>query len=246
MRAPVPVAFRSLVALSIAAAATAAVAAHGTIDVIADYLVAHASYDDVSSHASRGLVGAVSAVLAGVVALHGLKLCCEAAATRRLSSAPPPSWRNAPLFAGATVLLASIAVPLMELFDARLAGTTLANLDDAFGGSVLLGLSTTIACAAAIGIAVFALARWVLSHRDRIIAAIVGIIRFHSHVPQSGPHRPRRFGDAPICPRRLSALRHGERAPPFDALLYFRTMTLTLREGIHATYPHRGVLPCRR
>jgi hypothetical protein len=215
-----PVACRSLVALVIAAAAFAAVVAHGTIDVIADYLVAHASYDDVSSHASRGLVGAIAAMVAAVVALHGLRLCCEAAANRTLRSSPGPSWRSAPFFVGATMLLASVAVPLMELFDSRLAGTALAGLDDAFGGSVPLGLGTTLACAAAIGIAVFALAHWLLSYRDRIIAAIVGIIRFPLQAEHGGPRRSRSFGGAPICPRRLSALRRGKRAPPRDALLH--------------------------
>jgi hypothetical protein len=220
MRARVPVASRSLVALVIAAAASAAVAAHGTIDVIADYLVAHASYDDVSSHASRGLVGAIAAMVAGIVALHGLRLCCEAAANRTLTSSPAPSWRSAPFFVGATMLLASIAVPLMELFDSRLAGTALAGLDDAFGGSLLLGLATTLACAAAVGIAVFALARWLLSYRDRIIAAIVGIIRFRLQAQHAGPRSSRSLGGAPICPRRLSALRRGKRAPPSHALLH--------------------------
>jgi len=235
---------RSLVALVIAAAAAAAVAAHGTIDVIADYLVAHASYDDVSSHDSRGLVAVLAAVVAGVVALRGLRLCCDAAAHRTLASSPAPSWRSAPLFAGATMLLASIAVPAMELLDARLAGTTLAGLDDAFGGSVLLGLGTTLACAAAVAIAVFALARWILSHRDRIIAVIVGIVRSRLQACAS-PRRSRSFADAPICPRRLSALRRGKRAPPRDALRYSKT-SHSHCEGIYASYTRRGVLPCRR
>jgi len=239
-----PVVSRSLVALVIAAAATAAVVAHGTIDIIADYLVAHASYDDVSSHDSRGLVVAIAAMIAGAVALHGLRLCCDAAAHRTLASSPAPSWRSAPLFLGATMLLASIAVPAMELLDSRLAGTTLACLDDAFGGSVLLGLSTTLVCAAAVAIAVFAFARWILSHRDHIIAAIVGIIRFRSQA-YTGPRRSRSFTGAPICPRRLSALRRGKRAPPSDALRLPKT-SLTHCEGIDASYTRRGVLPRRR
>jgi hypothetical protein len=242
MRAPVPVASRSLVALVIAAAASAAVVAHGTIDIIADYLVAHASYDDVSSHASRGLVVAIAAMVAGVVALHGLRLCCEAATNRTLTSSPAPSWRTAPYFVGVTMLLASIAVPLMELFDSRLAGTTLAGLDDAFGGSVLLGLGTTLVCAAAVGIAVFALARWILSYRDRIIAAIAGIIRFRLQTQRHGPRCSRVFGGAPICPRRLSALRRGKRAPPSHALVHSKT-SHSQCEGIYVSYTHRGVLP---
>ncbi|HXB83498.1 MAG TPA: hypothetical protein VNU22_09155 [Candidatus Acidoferrum sp.] len=244
MRAAMPVVSRSLVALVIAAAATGAVVAHGTIDIIADYLVAHASYDDVSSHDSRGLVVAIAAMIAGAVALHGLRLCCDAAAHRTLASSPAPSWRSAPLFVGATMLLASLAVPAMELLDSRLAGTTLAGLDDAFGGSVLLGLSTTLVCAAAVAIAVFAFARWILSHRDRIIAAIVGIIRFRSQA-YAGPRRSRSFTGAPICPRRLSALRRGKRAPPSDALRHPKT-SLTHCEGIHASNTRRGVLPLRR
>lgn len=203
----------------VAAAAAAAVLAHGTIDIIADYLVAHASYDDVSSHDSRGLILALGAVVAGAVALHGLRLCCDAAAHRSLASPPPPNWRSAPLFVGATMLLASIAVPAMELFDSGLAGTTLASLDDAFGGSMFLGLGTTLTCACAVAIAAFALARWLLSHRDRIIAAIVAIIRFRSR-EYTGPRRSRSFADAPICPRRLSALRRGKRAPPIMLLAF--------------------------
>ncbi|MGC9992046.1 MAG: hypothetical protein ABSD52_06615 [Candidatus Cybelea sp.] len=239
-----PVVSRSLVALVIAAAAAAAVVAHGTIDIIADYLVAHASYDDVSSHDSRGLVVALAAMVAGALALHGLRLCCDAAARRTLASSPAPSWRSAPLFAGATMLLASVIVPAMELLDSRLAGTTLAGLDDAFGGSVLLGLATTLACAAAVAIAVFALARWTLSHRDRIIAAIVGIIRLRSQT-YPGPRRSRNFTGPPICPRRLSALRRGKRAPPSDALRHPKT-SLSHSEGIYASYNRRGVLSRRR
>ncbi len=217
-----PAVSRSLVALVVAAAAAAAVLAHGTIDVIADYLVAHASYDDVSSHDSRGLVVALGALVAGAIALHGLRLCCDAAANRTLASRPAPSWRSAPLFIGATMVLASMAVPAMELFDARLAGTTLGSLDDAFGGSVFLGLGTTLACACAVAIAAFALARWLLSHRDRIIAAIVAIIRFRSQ-EYTGPRRSQRFADVPICPRRVSALRRGKRAPPMMLFAFPRT-----------------------
>jgi hypothetical protein len=217
-----PVVSRSLVALVVAAGAAAAVLAHGTIDVIADYLVAHASYDDVSSHDSRGLVIALGAVVAGAIALHGLRLCCDAAANRTLASPPAPSWRVAPLFIGATMLLASIAVPAMELFDSRLAGTTLGSLNDAFGGSVFLGLGTTLACACAVAVAAFALARWLLSHRDRIIAAIVAIIRVRSR-EYTGPRRSRSFADAPICPRRVSALRRGKRAPPMMSFAFPKT-----------------------
>lgn len=224
-----PTAFRSLVALVIAASAVAAVVAHGTIDIIADYLVEHASYDDVSSHASRGLVVVIATIFAGVVALRGLRMCCDVAARRTVASPAAPAWRKAPLFVGATMLLASIAVPLMELFDARLAGTSLGNLDDAFGGSALLGLGTTLMCAVAVGIAVFAFARWILSHRDRVIAAIVGIMRSRVRVRAPGPLRSRDFGDAPIHKHRLLALRRATRAPPFDTSLQFNTTHSLLR-----------------
>ncbi len=224
-----PRVLRSLVPLVIGAAATAALIAHGTIDVIADWLVAHASYDDVSSHDSRGLVIAVVAVIGGAIALRGLRLCLDAAARRTLASpAPAPSWRGAWIFAGATMALASAGVPAMELFDSLLAGRQLAGLDDAFGGSVLLGLGTTLLCAAAVAIGVFALARWILLHRDPIIAALISIVRSHSQA-SSGPRRRRSFVDAPVCPRRLSALQRGKRAPPLDALGHLNNITRTLR-----------------
>jgi hypothetical protein len=225
----VPVASRSLVALVIAAGAAAAVAAHATIDVIADFLVAHASYDDVSSHGSRGLFVAIAAAIAALVALHGLRLCCDAAANRKLAS--PPSWRSAPFFVAATMLLAAVAVPAMEVFDARLAGTMLTGAADAFGGSVLLGLGTTLACGGLFGIAVFGLARWILSHRERIVAAIAGIIRPRSHADVL-TKRSHSFADTPVCPKRLSALRRGKRAPPRDVLGEFFDISLSLRGQI--------------
>ena len=173
----------------------------------------------------------IAVVVAGVIALHGLRLCCEAAANRTLASSPAPSWRSAPFFVGATMLLASIAVPSMELFDSRLAGTTLAGLDDAFGGSVLLGLSTTLACAAAVAIAAFALARWILSRRDRIIAAIVGIVRSRLQAC-AGMRRSRSFADVPICLRSLSALRRGKRAPRVMPFAILRQQTPIARASM--------------
>lgn len=238
MRARVTGVSRSLLALVVAAAAAAAVAAHGTIDVIADFLVAHASYDDVSSHGSRGLVVTIAGLFAGLIALHGMRLCCDVAANRTLTSSRAPSWRSAYLFVGATMLLASFIVPAMELFDSRLAGERLDGLDDAFGGSVVLGLVTTLVCAAAVAIAVFALARWILSHRERIIAAIVGMTRRRLRA-RTGLRRSRIFAGAPICPRRLTALRRGKRAPPYPAHRLLNLLESTLRGQICFLYSLR-------
>ena len=112
----------SLTALLIAAAASAAVLSHYVIDVVADYLVPHASFDDVTSHDSRGVIGAIAVIAAFALARRGFRLCCEAATNRGARATPPPSWWNGAFFVAVTVALACIAVPLMEIADARWGG----------------------------------------------------------------------------------------------------------------------------
>ena len=207
---------RSLTALLIAAAASAAVLSHYVIDVIADYLVPHASFDDVASHGSRGVIGAIAVLAAFVLARRGFRLCCEAAANRGARATSPPSWWSGALFVAATVAFACIAVPLMEIADARWGGAAIDGLDDAYGGSVLLGIATTAICGILVGTALFAVARWLLSRRDRIVAAIASAIR-RTYKPQANPQLLNRLGSVAVCQPRLVAFRRGKRAPPRNA-----------------------------
>jgi len=204
---------RLLLLLLVAAAAAAAALAHVAIDIVADYAVAHASYDDVASHGSRELVVAIAVALAASIAWRALQRCCDVAARARFRAAKPPSWWIALPFAAATAALACAAVPAMEWTDTLLAGRPLGDLSDAFGGSVPLGIGLTVACALLVASAAFALVRWLLSHRDRILAAVVAVIG-----ELQGTHggaSSQSFALPYVVRRRnVSSLRRGKRAPP--------------------------------
>jgi hypothetical protein len=219
-----------LVLLLVAAAAAAAAVAHAVIDVVADYAVAHASYDDVGSHGSRGLVVGVAISAASLIALRGLRLCCDVAARRGVHAPDPPSWRIAAPFSLATAMLACAAVPAMEWIDTLLAREPLHDLGDAFGGSVALGVAITVACALLVAIVTFALVRWLLSHRYRIIAAIVAIIRDAS-AAQLDCARPRAFTVVPVRRRSVSSLRRSKRGPPRTAVSSWLSYMQTVSRG---------------
>jgi hypothetical protein len=204
---------RSWIALLVAAAAAAAALSHWVIDVVADYLVPHASFDDFAGHSSRGLIAVVAVALALGLALRGLRRCCDAVAGRGSSPAKPPAWWILAPFAATTFVLACCAVPAMEAVDARLAGETVDGLADAFGGSILLGVVTTAVCAAFVAGLLFGAVRWLLSHRDRIIAAIASVIR-RRYARRPSPQQLRRFDAVVVCQPRLAAFRRGKRAPP--------------------------------
>lgn len=204
---------RWLVLLVVAAAAASAALAHVVIDVIADYLVPHASFDDVGSHGSRELIVTIAVAAAGIIAMRGFRLCCEAAARRAVRAPEPPPWAFGIAFVLATVALASLAVPAMEWIDTLLAHRPLGDLDDAFGGSTALGLITVATCAGSLAIATFAFVRWLLSHRDLIIAAIVAIIcKAYAALPSAATLRT--FATVPVRRRSIASMRRGLRAPP--------------------------------
>jgi hypothetical protein len=221
---------RSLTALLIAAAASAAVLSHYVIDVVADYLVPHASFDDVASHGSRGLIGAIAVAAALVLARRGFRLCCEAASKHGAGATSLPGWWSGAFFVAATVAFACVAVPMMEIVDARWGGAAIDGLDDAYGGSVLLGIATTAICGILVGGALFAVARWLLSRRDQIVAAIASAIRRIFKLA-ANPQQLNRLGSVAVCQPRLVAFRRGKRAPPRDAR----------ESNLHSTTPSLGV-----
>ncbi|MGA7355066.1 MAG: hypothetical protein WBW76_06495, partial [Candidatus Cybelea sp.] len=134
----------TLVSLALCAASAAAAFAHYAIDIIGDYALPHDTYDGVS-HASREVLSGVALLVALVLARRGLRACFEIATSRR-GNLPAASFSRQE-WAG--FVLAAIAgtacfVPAMEWLDGRLAGVPVRELDDAFGGSILLGLATTV------------------------------------------------------------------------------------------------------
>ena len=64
----------------------------------------------------------------------------------------------------------------MEWLDDALAAAPLAHLGDAFGGSLVLGLITTSFCAAFVAAIFYAFARWLLEHRDVIVAIVATLL----------------------------------------------------------------------
>jgi hypothetical protein len=184
------------------------------IDVIGDFALPHDTYDDIA-HASRDLASGVALILAFALALRGLRICCELAARyrHRLPQARRSGGERLS-FLFATILGAVAGVPAMECFDDRLAGVPVDTLADAFGGSILLGVATSVVCAALVAWVIYALARWLVSHRDHIAAIIETLVR-----RQENASLPR-VADLSIqirAPRRRRAphaLRLCKRGPP--------------------------------
>ncbi len=170
------VGFRTLVSLALCAAAAGAALAHLAIDVLGDYALAHDSYDDFA-HSSRILVTVIALVVAALLAARGLCACCEVAARNRTRLARP-GFSSAAAFAYAATAVASscAVVPAMEWFDGRVDGFAVTALGDAFGGSLALGLLTTVVCAALVAAIVFTFASWLISHHDTIVALIATLL----------------------------------------------------------------------
>ena len=209
-----PVGFRTLFSLGLCAAAAGAALAHVAIDVLGDFALANDSYDHVA-HGSRELVSGVALFLAVVLAARGLRICCEIASINR-SRIPLPIRRlpEALGFVGAAVAGSVALVPAMEWLDGRLAGAPVLALGDAFGGSVLLGVITTVVCAAAIAFAIYAVARWLISHRDCIVTVIVTLLRWMADGVRSSVYTLTSRGFTPRRRRAPNALRLCKRGPP--------------------------------
>jgi hypothetical protein len=204
---------RTLVSLWLCAAVTAAVIAHVAIDVLGDFALTADSYDNLR-HGSRELASFVAFILAVTLALRGLRACCEiAAANRTRILLPAHRLRDGIGFVLAAIAAAVVLVPAMEWLDGRLDGTPVLSLSAEFGGSLSLGLGTTILCAAIVAFAAYAIARWLISHRDSIATIIETLLRrFNANASASGYERARRIA----APRRrtVHALRLSKRGPP--------------------------------
>ena len=207
------VGFRTLFSLVLCAAAAGAALAHVAIDFIGDFALSNDTYDHLA-HDSRELVSGVALLVAVALAARGLRICCDIAAanrTRVLREARRPGELGA--FLAGAVAIATMLVPAMEWSDARLDAVPLQQLGDAFGGSVLLGLLTTIVCTTLTGLLVYAVVSWLVSHRDTIATVIEALCR------RTVGERPRRHDlvrqlATPRRRRTAHALRLTKRGPP--------------------------------
>ncbi|HTZ55139.1 MAG TPA: hypothetical protein VMB20_08730 [Candidatus Acidoferrum sp.] len=160
---------RSTAAIGVCATALlAAVSAHVGIDVLGDYLVRDDSYDHVA-HGSRVLFTLCALGLAALIGLYLFSHLCTAAASLRERVRMIRIRRSQMAAAIACIaLLALFFVPAMETLDALRAGADVDSPADAFGGSLLLGISTTLGCALAWSGALLGVVAWLVRHRDRV------------------------------------------------------------------------------
>jgi len=162
----------------VSVALLAALLGHVIIDVLGDFMLAHDTYDDVD-HSSRGVVALVTLALACCGIGFGLRAAVSEAAGSEdafcaaLRSAIP---RGIAAFTVLAILAATGIMCVMEGCDALLAGQSIDDLGDLFGGSVVFGgtiVSVTAACVSVIAVA--ALRR--LSRARRIAVALVAFLR---------------------------------------------------------------------
>lgn len=212
------VGIRTLLSLAFCAAAAGGALAHVAIDVVGDYLLPADSYDHLA-HSSRGLVTGLALALAAVLAARGLQVCCTIASAHRGRLARPAlgALGTLGLFAGA-VGASTALVPAMEWLDGRIDGAPVARLADAFGGSLLLGLGTTLICAAFVALLVYGFARWLISHRDSIATMIETLLRRITGGVRPAGHLLAAQRFTPWRRRATHALRLAKRGPPVASL----------------------------
>jgi hypothetical protein len=210
----VPVGFRTLLSLALCAAAAGAALAHVAIDIVGDYALAHDTYDHVA-HGSRELLSGLALIIAAVLASRGLRACCRVASVNR-SRIAAPILRLPEVFGFvcAAVSGSAVLVPAMECLDGRLAGVPVLELGDAFGGSLLLGLVTTVVCAAAVAMLIYAVVHWLVSHRDSIVTIIVTLLRWIAQETPASSYTITSRGFTPRRRRAPNALRLCKRGPP--------------------------------
>ena len=197
----------------LATALLAAVSAHVGIDVLGDYLVRDDSYDHLA-HDSRLLFTVMALLLAGAAAVQCFLYLCTASAsiqTRvRLLHLRPAQVAGA---CAIVVLLALLVVPAMETIDALQAGADVDSLADAFGGSILLGVATTLGCALAWCGLIVALIGWFARHRERVAKLLYELL-VPSEALLAYAHASRGNAPAIAIDRNRHARCRSKRGPP--------------------------------
>jgi hypothetical protein len=158
---------------AVAVAALAAALAHLAIDIAGDYLLPHDAYDDVA-HDSRTVVAAAAAAMLLAGAARSLYTSVLAALGR--GGAPAAAIHvGAPLaFIGAVTALAVPLLLTMETVDAFAARRDVDDLGDLFGGSILLGLGTTLAVAMLVAAIAYVVLRFFVHARAAVARALGG------------------------------------------------------------------------
>jgi hypothetical protein len=241
-----PASLRMFVPLFLCAAAGAAALAHLAIDIVGDYALPHDTYDSIA-HDSRQLVAGIALFAAVTLALRGLRVCCEVAVANRgrLPVAGLSGGQVAAFVAGVVVAVWSL-VPAMELLDARLAGTALDGIDDAFGGSMALGLGVSVACAAVVALLIFGIAFWIVSHRDAIETIVVSLMGRSDGTVCPNTQELRRRSVRPHRLGTVYALRLCKRGPPSVAISPWQHVTRSSEGDPRASFSFARVASTAR
>lgn len=200
----------------LAAALLAAVAAHAGIDIAGDYLLPDDTYDHVA-HGSRALVSLIALLCAS-----GAGVLFVRALFDRVTSLPSRArlmrlgLRAAVRYSAVVAVLALACVPLMEMLDALRAGNVIDSLSDAFGGSLLLGGSVTLACALTICALVFGVVAWLCRYREDVARLVGALLERRDGAPVIAFASRICAGPIPRA-RELRAQRRGKRGPPLRA-----------------------------
>ena len=204
----------------LSAALCAAVAAHVGIDIAGDYLLPDDTYDHVA-HGSRELFTAIAMCCAAGAGAIFVRRTLAAAARLRTRVRLWRFTRARALSATGVIAALSLAiVPLMETLDTLRSGGEIDSLADAFGGSLLLGGSITLACALVCGAVIFALLGWICRHRDTVVRILGALLARETDWPGIAyAQRNRATLLARLRERR--AQRRSKRAPPLPARLQF-------------------------
>jgi hypothetical protein len=162
--------------LLLSVAQFAALIGHVVIDFLGDVMLAHDTYDDMN-HSSRTVVALVTLGLALFGSGVGLRAAIreargsENAFCVALRAALP---RSVPGFVTAAVVLSTLILCIMETCDAWLAGYSVDDVGDLFGGSVSFG--ATIETVVALVISLLSLGGLRRLARTRIIAGALGAL----------------------------------------------------------------------
>jgi hypothetical protein len=159
----------------VATALLAAALSHVALDALGDVVLAHDAYDDVAHNGrsvAAGIAGAgflaAAARSAYDAVLSGLG---RRAACRAFQIASPPR------FCAAIIAIAMAFVLTMETLDAAVAGHPVTDVDDLFGGSIALGIGTTIAVTLAVALAAVAALRFFCTTSTLLMRVVSGFFQ---------------------------------------------------------------------
>ncbi|HTU82213.1 MAG TPA: hypothetical protein VMF61_08795 [Candidatus Acidoferrales bacterium] len=166
------------------AAALGAAAAHVTIDVAGDYLLAHDAYDGMAHH-SRALLLAAVAVGALAFLVRATVDALQARCTSRTSllGALRNGIGSPWTFCAAVVPLTVVLLVGMEWFDCATLGVRVDDLGDLFGGSLLLGAASCVVCGALAALALHRIVRVAARAEAFIVRVAVAIVRRRTTPP---------------------------------------------------------------